>query len=71
LRRLDWIIRITRRLAPGRGQTFPPWQGMQYLRDMFSGKARLVPLDDARFPQVRWTSVREVLARKDSGDHAT
>ena len=68
LRRLAWLIRITRRLAPGRGQTFPPWQGMQYLRDMFSGRAKLAPLDNARFPEVRWTSVRDVLARRKAGD---
>jgi nucleoside-diphosphate-sugar epimerase len=68
LRRLEWLIRIARRLAPGRGQTFPPWQGMQYLRDMFSGRAKLAPLDNARFPEVRWTLVREVLARKEAGE---
>lgn len=68
LRRLDWLIRITRRIAPGRGQTFPPWQGMQYLRDMFSGRAKLAPLDHARFPEIRWTSVREVLARRGGGN---
>lgn len=68
LRRLEWLIRITRRLAPGRGQTFPPWQGMQYLRDMFSGRARLSPLENARFPEIRWMSVREVLARGEVGE---
>jgi hypothetical protein len=35
---------------------------MQYLRDMFSGRAKLAPLDNARYPELRWTSVREVLA---------
>ncbi len=59
--RLELLIRIARTVAPGRSDTFPPWQGMQYLRDMFSGRAKLAPLDDARYPELRWTTVREVL----------
>jgi hypothetical protein len=37
---------------------------MQYLRDMFSGLPKLVPLDNDRYPGIRWTPVREVLARR-------
>jgi nucleoside-diphosphate-sugar epimerase len=62
LGRLGLLITVARTVAPGRGETFPPWQGMQYLRDMFSGRAKLAPLDNARYPELRWTSVREVLA---------
>ena len=62
LGRLGLLIRVARTLAPGRGQTFPPWQGMQYLRDMFSGRAKLAPLDNARYPALRHTTVRELLA---------
>ena len=61
LDRLATTIRIARFVAPGRGETFPPWQGMQYLHNMFSGEAKLAPLDNDRYP-VRWTSAREVLA---------
>ncbi len=64
LGRLELLIRVARTVAPGRGETFPPWQGMQYLRDMFSGRAKLAPLDDARYPELRWTTVREVLAAR-------
>lgn len=63
LGRLDLLIRVTRAVAPGRGETFPPWQGMQYLRDMFGGRAKLAPLDNARYPDLRWTPVRQVLVR--------
>ncbi|WP_255531712.1 hypothetical protein [Roseomonas sp. KE2513] len=42
---------------------FPPWQGLQYLRDMFGGKGKLAPLDNGRYPGLSWTSVAEVLAR--------
>jgi nucleoside-diphosphate-sugar epimerase len=61
LGRLDLLIKVTRTIAPGREETFPAWQGMQYLRDMFSGRAKLAPLDNARYPQLTWTTVREVL----------
>ena len=60
---LDGLIRIARLLAPGRGQVFPPWQGLQYMRDMFEGRGRLVPLDNDRYPDLHWTDLREVLAR--------
>ena len=61
LDRLAAIIKIARFVAPGRGETFPPWQGMQYLHNMFSGEAKLAPLDNDRYP-MRWTSAREVLS---------
>ncbi len=63
--RLDTLIKITRTLAPARREVFPAWQGMQYLRDMFSGLPKLAPLDNDRYPGIRWTPVREVLARKE------
>ncbi len=62
LQRLDAFIRIARRLAPGKGQVFPAWQGMQYLRSMFDGRASRLPLDNDRYPDLRWTGVRDVLA---------
>ena len=61
LRLLDLMIRVTRTVAPGRGAVFPAWQGMQYLRDMFDGRAQLTPLDTDRYPDLRWTDVREFL----------
>ncbi|GAA3981686.1 hypothetical protein [Hymenobacter antarcticus] len=43
---------------------FPPWQGMQYLHNMFTGLPRLASLDNARYPEIQWTSVREMLATR-------
>jgi uncharacterized protein YbjT (DUF2867 family) len=60
---LHTMIRITRTLFPKREEVFPPWQGMQYLHNMFTGKPKLTPLDNERYSGIRWTSVREVLAR--------
>ncbi|SHI52849.1 Nucleoside-diphosphate-sugar epimerase [Roseomonas rosea] len=60
-RTLSAMIRAARILAPGKGQVFPPWQGLQYLRDMFSGQGKLTPLDNDRYPRLTWTTLREVL----------
>ncbi|WP_043830545.1 NmrA family NAD(P)-binding protein [Muricoccus aerilatus] len=60
---LTVMIRAAQVLAPGKGQVFPPWQGLQYLRDMFGGRGKLAPLDNGRYPGLAWTSVAEVLAR--------
>ncbi|MGI4863530.1 MAG: NmrA family NAD(P)-binding protein [Janthinobacterium lividum] len=59
---LKLMIKITRRLVPAPGEVFPPWQGMQYLHNMFTGLPKLAPLDNNRYPEIRWTQVREVLA---------
>lgn len=58
------IISIMRKLMPSPDDLYPPWQGMQYLRDMLSGKAKLEPLDNQRYSHVRFTTVKDVLARK-------
>ena len=61
---LQVLIRVARAVAPGKGQVFPPWQGLQYMRDMFSGDGKLIPLDNGRYPDLHWTSVRSVLAAR-------
>ncbi len=37
---------------------------MQYLRNMFSGMAKLEPPDNHRYPDIRWTPVRDLLASR-------
>jgi nucleoside-diphosphate-sugar epimerase len=61
---LGLMIGIARLVAPQRGVVFPAWQGMQYMRDMFSGQGKLTPLDNDRYPDIEWTSVRTMLARR-------
>jgi nucleoside-diphosphate-sugar epimerase len=61
LGRFDKVIRLTRTLSPGTADVYPPWQGMQYMRDMFDGRAKLEPLDNPRYPDLRWTTVRDIL----------
>lgn len=59
---LGLMIKIARRIAPGEGELYPPWQGMQYMRNMLEGRAKLQPLDNDRYPDMRWTKARDVLA---------
>ncbi|AKQ46594.1 NmrA family protein [Rufibacter radiotolerans] len=61
---LNALITVTKMLAPGKGEVFPAWQGMQYMRDMFAGKVKLEPLDNARYPEIKWTTVQQVLAAR-------
>lgn len=61
---LGLMIRIAKLIAPGSGDPFPAWQGMQYMRDQFSGRAKLTSLDNDRYPGLHWTSVRELLTER-------
>lgn len=45
---LDTLIKITKAITPNNQEVFPAWQGMQYMRDMFSGLPKLEPLDNDR-----------------------
>ncbi len=56
------LIEVTKRLAPGGDAVFPAWQGMQYTRDMFEGRVQLDPLDNDRYPELHWASVRDQVA---------
>ncbi|WP_246010605.1 NmrA family NAD(P)-binding protein [Hymenobacter perfusus] len=61
---LAGMIKVTRALAPAENEVFPPWQGMQYMHNMLSGQAKLAePLDNARYPDIRYTQIRELLAQ--------
>ena len=64
LRRYGRLIKITRAVFPQSRGVYPPWQGMQYMHNMFSGRAKLEPLDNDRYPGMRWTTVRDVLAAR-------
>lgn len=60
-RLLTVMIQVAKRLAPGQGEVFPAWQGMQYLRDMASGRGRLMSLDNERYAVAPWMTVRDLL----------
>ena len=60
---LGMLIKVARTVAPGDKELYPAWQGMQYMRNMFDGRAKLEPLDNDRYPDIRWTTVRDVLSQ--------
>lgn len=61
---LGGMIKVARTIAPGgEKDLYPAWQGMQYMRNMLDGRAKLEPLDNDRYPDVHWTAVRDVLKR--------
>ncbi len=62
LRMLETLIKVARAVAPGSKELYPAWQGMQYMRNMFDGRAKLNPLDDDRYPDIRWTTARDILS---------
>ncbi len=68
---LSALIRIARTLTPPSDDVFPAWQGMQYLRDMASGRGKLDPLDNDRYGARTWTTARDVLARSVSSASAS
>lgn len=60
---LGVMIRLAKLVAPQPTAAFPAWQGMRYMRDQYSGLVQLTPLDNDRYPGLRWTTVRDHLAR--------
>ena len=60
---LSAMARVGRRLSKaGDDEPFPAWQGMQYFVSMFSGEAELHHVDNQRYGDQQWTTVRDVLA---------
>ena len=64
LGRLATMIKIMRVLRVKSKALYPPWQGMQYMHNMYSGLAKLEPLDNDRYPGIKWTAVRDVLSER-------
>ena len=61
---LGALIRVARTVAPAEKGLFPAWQGMQYMRNMFDGRAKLEPLDNDRYPGLSWATARDVLSAR-------
>ncbi len=61
---LKTMITITKALLPKKEEVFPPWQGMQYLHNMFTGLPKVTSLDNDRYPGIKWTPVKDVLAAR-------
>lgn len=64
---LSFLIKITQKMAPGSTELYPAWQGMQYMRNMMDERAILSSTDNDRYPNMKWTSVQELLKNYSSG----
>ena len=58
------VIKLAKLLAPGKNEPFPAWQGMQYLYDMLRGKVKFTSLDNSRYPEIKWTKIKDVILSK-------
>ncbi|MEO6168429.1 MAG: NmrA family NAD(P)-binding protein [Chitinophagales bacterium] len=64
---LSTIIKITRTIAPAKNELYPAWQGMQYMRNMMDERATLKSIDNNRYPDMKWTTVKDLLSNKKAG----
>lgn len=58
---LNFLIKVTQLFAPGKKDLYPAWQGMQYMRDMMEGRAKIARYDNPRYPGMTWTTVKDLL----------
>ena len=58
---LGALIKLTKKMMPPSEELYPPWQGMQYLHNMYSGLAKFKKLDNDRYYEKKWTTARDVL----------
>ena len=58
---LGTFIKVAQFVAPGADDVYPAWQGMQYLRDMIDGRGKAAAVDNDRYPNKRWHTVKDVL----------
>jgi hypothetical protein len=58
---LSTLIKITRLFSPSKDELYPAWQGMQYMRNMMDKRADLQTTDNDRYPNMKWTKVRDLL----------
>ncbi len=61
---LGIITNIAKTIAPGKKELYPAWQGMQYMRDMLDEKGKIDIYDNERYPNLKWTSVKEMLSKR-------
>jgi nucleoside-diphosphate-sugar epimerase len=66
---LGIIIKVARKLAPGKNELYPAWQGMQYMRNMIDERCTPARLDNNRYPAMQWTSVRELLTEYEKSNN--
>lgn len=60
---LDTLINVTKLFSPGKNKIYPPWQGMQYMRDMMEGRIELqMAYSNQRYDNRQFIGVKEFLS---------
>jgi NmrA-like family len=59
---LGIIIKVARFFSSGEKELYPAWQGMQYMHNMIDDRALLKSTDNERYPNMHWTSAKDVLS---------
>lgn len=59
---LSFLIRVAKTMAPGKTELYPAWQGMQYMRNMMDKRCPVLGDDNKRYPDLKWTSVKELIS---------
>jgi len=62
---LGLIIKIARKFAPAENELYPAWQGMQYMHNMIDERSKIGILDNDRYPEIKWSTVKDVLAKSE------
>jgi hypothetical protein len=58
---LSLLAKAVRRFSKSTDAAFPAWQGMQYFVSMFIGQAQLHHVDNDRYGDHTWITVRDVV----------
>ena len=58
---LSFFIKVARKIAPGKNELYPAWQGMQYMHNMIDKRSTIEKLDNDRYPNLTWTSTEALL----------
>jgi len=64
LKLLNALIKTIRFFNPAKHELYPAWQGMQYMRDMMGGRAKVAIYDNDRYPEIKWTTVSDLLLKE-------
>ncbi len=58
---LGIIIKIARKISPGKNELYPAWQGMQYMHNMIDNRSKIYTSANNRYLEIQWTTVEDVL----------
>jgi hypothetical protein len=58
---LGVFIKMARMFSPGEKELYPAWQGMQYMHNMIDERSKIIELNNNRYSDIKWTSVKMLL----------